>query len=210
MRKSAPVRFGSIRVRPPHAEPGQRIGLLGGSFNPAHAAHLQISLLALKRLKLDRVWWIVTPGNPLKSTGGLAPRSERIAEANRVAKDTRIVVTGFEAQLGTVFTAGTLGFVTRRYPRTKFVWIMGADCLPQFHRWGQWRDIFQTLPIAVVDRPAWHLPAMASKAAGAFARYRLPAWRSARLADATPPAWTLITGPLNGLSSTEIRRRRDH
>lgn len=210
MRKSAPVRFGSIRVRPPHAEPGQRIGLLGGSFNPAHAAHLQISLLALKRLKLDRVWWIVTPGNPLKSTGELAPQSERIAESKRVAKDTRIVVTGFEAQLGTAFTAGTLGFITRRYPRTKFVWIMGADCLPQFHRWGQWRDIFQTLPIAVVDRPGWHLPAMASKAAGAFARYRLPAWRSARLADATPPAWTLITGPLNSLSSTEIRRRRSH
>ena len=208
MRKSAPVRFGSIRVRPPHAEPHQRIGLLGGSFNPPHAAHLQISLIALKRLKLDRIWWIVTPGNPLKSTGELAPQAERIAASRRVASDARIVVTGFEAELGSAFTAGTLAFVTRRYPRTNFVWIMGADCLPQFHCWGQWHDIFQTLPLAVIDRPGWHLPAMASKAAGAFSRYRVPAWRAARLADATPPAWTFLTGPLTNLSSTEIRRER--
>jgi nicotinate-nucleotide adenylyltransferase len=208
VRKSAPVRFGSIRVRPPHAEPGQRIGLLGGSFNPPHAAHRQISLIALKRLKLDRVWWIVTPGNPLKATGELAPQSERIAQSLHVARDARIVVTGFEAGLGSAFTAGTLAFVTRRYPRTHFVWLMGADCLPQFHRWGQWRDIFHMLPIAVIDRPGWHLPALSSKAAGAFARARVPAWRAGRLADATPPAWTFLTGPLTALSSTAIRQKR--
>lgn len=113
MHKSAPVRFGSIRARPPHAEAGRRIGLLGGSFNPPHAAHRQISQIALKRLKLDRVWWIVTPGNPLKSTGELAPQNERIAVARQVAQDARIVVTGFEAELGSAFTAGTLAFVTR-------------------------------------------------------------------------------------------------
>jgi len=208
VRKSAPFRFGSIRARPPHAEAGQRIGLLGGSFNPPHAAHRQISLIALKRLKLDRVWWIVTPGNPLKATGELAPQSERIAECRRVARDARIVVTGFEAELGSAFTAGTVGFVTQHYPQTRFVWIMGADCVPQFHRWGQWRDIFHTLPIAVIDRPGWHLPAMASKAAGAFSRYRVPAWRAARLADKAPPAWTFLCGPLTSLSSTAIREAR--
>ncbi len=206
MRKSAPVRFGSIRVRPPHAEPGQSIGLLGGSFNPPHAAHLQISLIALKRLKLDRVWWIVTPGNPLKSTRELAPQGERIAASRRMAQDARIEVTGFEAGLGSAFTAGTLAFVVRRYPGTRFVWIMGADGLPQFHRWGQWRGIFHILPIAVINRPDWHLPAVASKAAGAFSRYRVPEWRAARLADATPPAWTFLHGPLNSLSSTDMRQ----
>lgn len=208
MRKSAPFHFGSIRVRPPHAEPRQRIGLLGGSFNPPHAAHRQISQIALKRLKLDRVWWIVTPGNPLKAHGELAPQSERIAACRAIARDARIIVTGFEAELSSAFTAGMLAFVTRRYPRTRFVWIMGADGLPQFHRWGQWQVIFHTLPIAVIDRPGWHLPALSSKAAGAFARACVPAWRAARLADATPPAWTFLTGPLTGLSSTAIRGQR--
>lgn len=207
MRKSAPFRFGSIRARPPHAEPRQRIGLLGGSFNPPHAAHRQISQIALKRLKLDRIWWIVTPGNPLKANGELAPQAQRIAACRAVAQDTRIVVTGFEAELGSAFTTGTLAFLTRRFPATHFVWIMGADCLPQFHRWGLWHDIFRTLPIAVIDRPGWHLPALSSKAAGAFARARLPAWRAARLADARPPAWTFLTGPLTNISSTAIRQR---
>lgn len=207
MRKSAPFRFGSIRARPPHAEPGQRIGLLGGSFNPPHAAHRQISQIALQRLKLDRVWWIVTPGNPLKAGGELAPQAERIAACRAVTQDARIVVTGFEAALGSAFTAGTLTFLRTRYPQTRFVWIMGADGLPQFHRWGQWHDIFRTMPIAVIDRPGWHLRAMSSKAAGAFASARIPAWRAARLADATPPAWTFLTGPLTNLSSTAIRQR---
>lgn len=207
MRNSAPVRFGSIRARPPHAEPRQRIGLLGGSFNPPHAAHRQISRIALQRLKLDRVWWIVTPGNPLKAGGDLAPQAERIAACRAVAQDARIVVTGFEAALGSAFTAATLSFLRTRYPCTRFVWIMGADGLPQFHRWGQWRDIFRTVPVAVIDRPGWHLRAMSSKAAGTFARARVPAWRAARLADATPPAWTFLTGPLTNLSSTEIRQR---
>ncbi len=208
MRKSVPFRFGSIRARPPHAEPGQRIGLLGGSFNPPHAAHRQISQIALKRLKLDRIWWIVTPGNPLKANGELAPQAERIAACRAVAQDARIVVTGFEAELGTAFTSATLAFLARRFPATRFVWIMGADGMPQFHRWGQWREIFHTLPIAVIDRPGWHLPAMASKAAGAFGAARLPAGRAARLANTPPPAWTFLSGPLTSLSSTEIRQAK--
>ena len=205
MRKSAPFRFGSIRARPPHAEAGQRIGLLGGSFNPPHAAHRLISQIALKRLHLDRVWWIVTPGNPLKANSHLLPLDERLALCRAVARDARITVTAFEAQLGSAFTAGTLAFVLARWPRTRFVWIMGADGLPQFHRWGQWREIFQMLPIAVVDRPGWHFKALSSLAAGAFSHSHVPETMAARLVDRWPPAWTFLTGALMPLSSTEIR-----
>lgn len=211
MRKSAPFRFGSMNARPPHSEAGQRIGLLGGSFNPPHAAHRLISQIALKRLRLDQVWWLVTPGNPLKGNGGLRPLEERLALCRDMAGDARITVTGFEAGLQSSFTMATLAFLVGRRPRTRFVWIMGADCLPQFHRWAQWREIFQLLPIAVIDRPGWHLKALSSPAAGAFARKRLPETHAARLADSSPPAWTLLTGPLMALSSTEIRStaRRD-
>jgi nicotinate-nucleotide adenylyltransferase len=205
VRKSAPFRFGSISARPPHAEAGQRIGLLGGSFNPPHAAHRLISQIGLKRLHLDRVWWIVTPGNPLKANGHLLPLEERLTLCRAVARDARITVTAFEAQLGSAFTTGTLAFVLARRPRTRFVWIMGADGLPQFHRWGQWREIFQMLPIAVVDRPGWHFKALSSLAAGAFSRSRVPEAMAARLVDRSPPAWTLLTGRLMALSSTEIR-----
>jgi nicotinate-nucleotide adenylyltransferase len=208
LRKSAPFRFGSIRARPPHAEPGQRIGLLGGSFNPPHAAHRLISQIALKRLGLDRLWWIVTPGNPLKARHGLIPLEERLELCRAIADDARITVTGFEAELKTTFTAATIAFLVGRYPATRFVWIMGADCLPEFHRWGQWRDIFHMVPIAVIDRPGWHLRALASRAASAFADARVPERDALRLVEAPLPAWTFLTGPLNHLSSTEIRRRR--
>jgi nicotinate-nucleotide adenylyltransferase len=205
VRKSAPFRFGSIRARLPHAEAGQRIGLLGGSFNPPHTAHRHISQIALKRLDLDRVWWIVTPGNPLKAKSHLLPLDERLTLCRAVARDARITVTVFEAQLGSAFTAGTLAFVLARRPQAKFVWIMGADGLPQFHHWGQWREIFQMLPIAVVDRPGWHFKALSSPAAAAFSRSRLPETMAARLVDRSPPAWTFLTGVLMPLSSTEIR-----
>jgi nicotinate-nucleotide adenylyltransferase len=206
LRKSAPFRFGSIRVRPPHAEPGQRIGLLGGSFNPPHAAHLRISQIALRRLGLDRVWWIVTPGNPLKRRGQLLPLERRLQLSRAIAADARITVTGFEQSLATNFTAGTLAFVTRRFPRTRFVWVMGADCLPEFDQWGQWREIFRMLPIAVIDRPGWRLRALSSRAAAAFANARVPEGRALVLPAKPPPAWTFLTGPLMGLSSTEIRK----
>lgn len=208
MRKSAPLRFGSIHARPPHAEAGQRIGLLGGSFNPPHAAHRMISQVALKRLRLDKVWWLVTPGNPLKSHGELLPLEERMALSRAMARDSRIVVTDFEAQLGSSYTAATLGFLTARLPRTRFVWLMGADCMPQFHHWGQWQEIFRMLPIAVIDRPGWHLKALSSPAAAAFAHARVPAARAGGLAERTPPAWTFLAGPLMSLSSTEIRSSR--
>ena len=207
MRRSSPRTFGAIGVHPPHAEAGQRIGLLGGSFNPPHAGHLQISKIALSRLQLDRLWWLVSPGNPLKSKEGLPPFAERMAACRDVVDDNRIVVTGFEADLGTTYTAATLGYLCRRHPQVDFVWVMGADCLADFHQWRHWRGIFKTLPIAVIDRPGWHLAASASIAARTFAASRRPTERSAGLATASAPAWTLLTGPLSPLSSTALRRQ---
>ena len=207
MYKSAPIRFGSLRAKLPLAMPGQRIGLLGGSFNPPHAAHRLISQIALRRLGLDRVWWIVTPGNPLKSPSELLPLGERLERANAIKQDSRITVTAFETGLASPFTAGTLGFLKLRYPAVRFVWLMGGDCLGQFHRWRQWRDIFQLLPVAVIDRPGWHLQGLAAPAARAFSGYRLPEQKARALAFEPAPAWTLLTGPLMPLSSTAIRAR---
>jgi len=207
--RSALVDFGALAARPPHAEPGQRIGLLGGSFNPPHAAHLLISRIALSRLALDRVWWIVTPGNPLKTSAGLPPLEHRLRQCRALARDARIVVTGFEQGLDTAFTAATLAFLRRRNRGVRFVWLMGADCLAEFHRWRLWREIFATLPIAVVDRPGWRLKALAAPAARAFATARVPESRANLLAGTPPPAWTLLTGPLSPLSSTAIRAARE-
>jgi nicotinate-nucleotide adenylyltransferase len=197
--------LGSIKARPPLVFPGQRIGLLGGSFNPPHIGHRLISELTLKRLGLDRIWWIVTPGNPLKAHGELAPLPERLAAGRALARDRRIVVTDFEARLPTAFTAATLSFLKIRFPEGRFVWIMGADNLANFHRWRHWRDIFRLMPIAVIDRPGWRRRSLASKAAAAFRTGYVPEVRAARLAQFRPPAWTLLTGPLSSLSSTELR-----
>lgn len=208
MRKSAPTRFGSMKVRPPLAFAGQRVGLLGGSFNPPHAGHLHISRLALKRLGLQRVWWIVSPGNPLKSHQELRPLAERMAAARTLARDPRIVVTAFEADLPTPYTAATLGFLKRRLPATCFVWLMGADSLPAFHRWRQWREIFSSVPIAVLDRPGNHLGGLAARAARAYGAARLPETRAKSLASRRPPCWAVLTGPLSPVSSTALRARR--
>src|SRR6185312_4598311 len=131
---------------PPHG-PGMRIGLFGGTFDPPHQAHLAASLLALKRLRLDRVWWLVTPGNPLKDTRGLAPLAERMAAAATLTRHPRIDITGFEADLGARYSYDTISYLVARCPRTRFVWIMGADNLRSFHRWQKWREIVGLLPI---------------------------------------------------------------
>lgn len=209
MRKSAPYHFGSIHVCPPHAERGQRIGLLGGSFNPPHAAHRLISDIALRRLGLDRVWWLVTPGNPLKDRGELLPLAERVMLARGLIDDPRIIVTDFEKSLGSSFTAATLAHLRLRHPDVQFIWLMGADGLANFHRWRNWRDIFGTMPIAVIDRPGWRLPGLSSKAARAFAGSRLPESRARSLGRKGTPAWTLLSGPMMAISSTEIRAQRD-
>jgi nicotinate-nucleotide adenylyltransferase len=185
------------------------IGLLGGSFNPAHDGHRHISVEAMRRLALDRVWWIVSPGNPLKSHDGLPSTAERVTAAASVAAHPRIDVTGFEETLGSAYTAETLRFVTRRFGATRFVWIMGADNLAQIHRWKAWRSIFALMPVAVADRPGWRYRAERSRAAMQLSRARIDEADAAGLADAAPPAWVYLSIPLSSLSSTELRQRRN-
>lgn len=203
-----PASFGSTRVKPPLIQPGQRIGVMGGTFNPPHDGHALISRTALRRLKLDQLWWVVTPGNPLKQNNGLPATTERMERCRQLAADSRMRITAFEEDLRTPFTAATLEFLTRRYPGVEFFWIMGADNLASFHRWQQWRDIASRVPIAVVDRPGWHLKALASPAAHWLRRAFVPESRAATLSSRRLPAWTFLTGPLSKSSSTEIRRSR--
>ncbi len=193
---------------PPHA-PRLRIGLYGGSFNPPHAGHRHVSLVALRRLRLDRLWWIVTPGNPLKDPRGLPPAAERIAAAEALARHPRIAVTGFEEAIGTRYTVDTLAYLRRRAPDIHFVWIMGADSLATFHRWRGWRRIATLMPMAVIDRPGWTLRAMRSRAAVALAPYRIPESEAPSLADGDPPAWVYLHGPRSALSSTALRARNE-
>jgi nicotinate-nucleotide adenylyltransferase len=204
---SIPNPFARIKAHPPYAAPGQVIGLLGGSFNPPHAAHRMISETALKRLGLDKVWWIVSPGNPLKQRADQAPLNERLILCRAMTLNPRIEVTDFEASLPTPYTASTIAFLKMRSPLVRFVWIMGADNLASFDRWQRWREIFTTVPIVVVDRPGWRLKALASKAARAFAAHRLPETDARALAHQPPPAWTFLTGPLSQLSSTALRQK---
>ncbi len=204
--KSAPSSFGSIRVKPPLIREGQLVGVMGGTFNPPHAGHALISRTALRRLGLDQLWWLVTPGNPLKYNNGLPAVGERVALCRRLAFDRRMRVTSFEEALRTPYTAATLAFLARRYPAVHFVWIMGADNLASFHRWQQWKEIAATVPIAVVDRPGWRLRALASPAAHYLRSSYVPETEAVTLARRAAPAWTFLTGPLSRLSSTELRR----
>ena len=194
-----------IRARPPSAGPGQTIGLLGGSFNPPHAAHRLISEVALKRLGLDKVWWVVSPGNPLKNRNETAPLAERMRLCRAMATNPHIIVTDFEADLPSPYTASTLAFLKARSPLVRFIWIMGADNLATFDQWQRWREIFTMVPVVVVDRPGWRLKALASKAARTYAAARVPEGEAALLATKPAPAWTFLTGPLSHLSSTAIR-----
>lgn len=192
-------------ARIPPLAPGMRIGLYGGSFNPAHEAHRAASLLALKKLRLDRVWWLVTPGNPLKDNRALPPLAARLAQARAVAAHPALLPTGLEAGLGTRFSYDTVDALVRRFPRVHFVWLMGADNLASFHRWQHWRDIAARVPIAVIDRPGCTFPAMASPAATALARRRVPESEAGALATMRPPAWVFLHGLKSPLSSTRLR-----
>jgi nicotinate-nucleotide adenylyltransferase len=203
----SPSALTSSHVLPVHA-PGLRVGLLGGSFNPPHAAHRAISLFALKRLKLDRVWWLVTPGNPLKDTSKLAPLAPRIAAARRLTHHPRIDVTGLEAVIKTRYTYDTIKWLIARCPGVHFVWIMGADNLRSFHRWQKWRGIAKLVPFAVVDRLGPSLYAAASPAGQALSRARIAEHEAASLPFRTPPAWTFIHGLKSPLSSTALRAMR--
>ncbi|WP_089173599.1 nicotinate-nucleotide adenylyltransferase [Bosea sp. AS-1] len=191
---------------PPHA-PGLCIGLFGGSFNPAHDGHRLASLTALRRLQLDKVWWLVTPGNPLKDNTRLPPLPERIRQARSVANSARIHVTGIEARLRTRYTADTLRALKRRCPGVRFVWIMGSDNLASFHRWNEWRAIARMMPIAIIDRPGSTHSAMASPAANWLSRWRIPESQAATLARTEPPAWVFLHGRRSALSSTMLREQ---
>ncbi|MCO6051247.1 nicotinate-nucleotide adenylyltransferase [Mesorhizobium sp. RP14(2022)] len=189
----------------PYAEPGMAIGLFGGSFNPPHAGHALVAEIALRRLRLDQLWWMVTPGNPLKSTRELLPLEERIRLSEALAPDPRIKVTAFEATLNSRYTADTLRTIKLRNPHIRFVWIMGADNLRDFHLWQRWQRIAATFPIAVIDRPGATLAFLSSKMAKTFDYARLDESDAEVLARKRPPAWTFIHGPRSPLSSTAIR-----
>lgn len=197
--------FGSLRASLPLAYPGQRIGLMGGTFDPPHEGHRVCANTALRRMKLDQVWWIVTPGNPLKSGEGLPTLNERMAACRAFADSPAMKITGFEAQLGSPYTFLTIAFLRQRLPSLQFVWVMGADNLATFHRWQHWRDIARLVPIAVVDRPGWRLKALSSPAGQWLARGRLPEADAASVPGSTPPAWTLLSTRLSEQSSTALR-----
>jgi nicotinate-nucleotide adenylyltransferase len=180
------------------------IGLLGGSFDPAHDGHAHITREAMKRLHLDRVWWLVSPGNPLKARPP-APMAQRMARAREVMTDPHVVVTDLEARLGTRATADTLRRLRAIYPGVRFVWIMGADNLVQFHRWNRWRDIMAMVPVAVMARPGAGLAARLSVTARAFRASEVA--RPEVLGLHAAPAWCFVNLPMHGASSSAIRAR---
>ncbi|WP_224826345.1 nicotinate-nucleotide adenylyltransferase [Cognatishimia sp. MH4019] len=188
----------------PMARAGQTVGLLGGSFDPPHAGHVNITRQALRRFGLDQVWWLVSPGNPLKSHGP-APLEDRLAACRRLMQHPRVRITDFEARAGTRYTAETIVALRLAYPGVRFVWLMGADNLAQFHRWQQWRWIMRTVPVGVLARPGDRLVARTSKAAQVFEGARLSGRASQLLAYAEAPAWCFINVPMVDLSSTAIR-----
>ncbi len=183
----------------------RRIGLLGGSFNPAHQGHLDISLAALKYLDLDEIWWLVSPQNPLKPVAGMAPFAERVASARTMAKHPRIRVTDLESRLGTRFTADTLKALVTRFPSCRFVWLMGADNLAQISSWRDWTKIFHLTPIAVFDRPSYTMKALTALAARRFRRARQREAALKMLAATRTPAWVFVHHRLNPISATQIR-----
>ncbi|MEL7526316.1 MAG: nicotinate-nucleotide adenylyltransferase [Pseudomonadota bacterium] len=208
----------SMSVRPgphldwlklPHVEPGNRIGLFGGSFNPPHSGHRLVAQTVLKRLGLDQVWWFVTPGNPLKDHANLAPLEMRLHLTSALADHPRMKVTAYETVLGTPYTAKTIVALRNMRPSVRFVWVMGADNLGSFHRWQDWRKIVGSVPIAIVDRPGASLSVLSSPMAKAFEKYRLPEEDAELLPDMKAPVWTFLHTPLDRTSSTDLRNLPD-
>lgn len=189
-----------------HLWAGLKVGLLGGSFNPAHDGHRHISLYAMKHLGLDAVWWMVSPQNPLKSAKDTAPLAIRMAQAQDVSRHPKIVVTDIETKLGTRFTVDTLKKLHEHFPATRFVWLMGTDNLNQLPRWRRWRQIFETTPVCVLARPPKGQGIRTTKAGLTFQSGFIPENKAKTLLSAPLPAWTLLHIPLNELSSTAIRQ----
>jgi nicotinate-nucleotide adenylyltransferase len=182
-----------------------KIGLLGGSFNPAHQGHIDVTQAALKRFGLDRVWWVVSPGNPLKSDAP-APIADRIDYAQRLITDPRVTVSDIEAKIGTVYTAQTLEYLIHHHRHVQFVWLMGADNLIQLDRWKEWHWIMQNIPLGILARPGSRLAPRVAKAARIYASHRIPARAAHRLADGPAPRWCYVNMPLNFTSSTRLRQ----
>lgn len=182
-----------------------RTGLLGGSFNPAHQAHRSISLQAIRRLRLDEVWWLVSPGNPLKPKAGMAPLAARYASALQAAEGAPIRPTAIEAELGTVYTVDTLSALVARFPDRRFLWLMGADNLAQFHLWRDWRKIARTVPIAVMTRPGYGGRALAAPAMGWLRRFVQPADQARQWTRWRLPSLVLLRVPPDPTSATAIR-----
>jgi len=195
------------RLTPP-AQPGQVIGLLGGSFDPPHAGHVHISLEALKRFRLDRLWWLVSPGNPLKNHGP-APIGQRIQAARAIMQHPRIEISDFEARAGMHYTAETLAALQAACPGVRFVWLMGADNLAQFHRWQNWRQIMESVPVGVLARPGDQISARTSRAAKIYQHAQLPGRQSQLLGRARAPAWCFVNVAMSAISSTMLRNRED-
>lgn len=189
----------------PHTERGMVIGLFGGSFNPPHAGHALVAEIALRRLGLDQLWWMVTPGNPLKNRAELAPLATRIKACEALVSDPRIKITAFEQSFGVTYTANTLRLIKAKNPLAKFIWVMGADNLRSFHRWQNWRKIAETFPIAVIDRPGATLAYLSSTMAQAYSQARVDEDDAGILWTKTAPAWMFIHGPRSTLSSTALR-----
>jgi nicotinate-nucleotide adenylyltransferase len=185
-----------------------RVGLLGGSFNPAHAGHLHVARLARRRLRLDQVWLMVSPGNVLKPRAGMAPFARRLASARALADGRRILATGIEAALGTRYSFDTVRALRRRFPRAAFVWIMGADILEQLPRWQRWREIAGLVPFAIVPRGGHNLRVLSSHAARALRAGRHPDRAAPALPAAPLPAWTFLSVPRHPASATAIRTAR--
>ncbi len=192
----------------PKRHRGLKVGLLGGSFNPAHAGHRHISLMALRRFGLDQVWWLVSPQNPLKPSAGMAPLAERLAGARRAAAHPRIRVTDLESRLRTRYTADTLAALKRRHPGHRFLWLMGADNLIQIPDWKRWENIFRTVPVAVFNRPNYGNRALAGRAATRFRHYRVGQQAYRRLVERAPPAWVFLWDTRHPASATAIRSSR--
>ena len=193
-------------VRPPGpVAPGLKIGLLGGSFNPPHCGHVHVSDVAMKRLGLDYVWWLVSPQNPLKSSIGMAPLENRLKWCADEANNPRIRTMDIEAELGTRYTIDTLDALKRRFPGVHFVWLMGSDNLEKFSRWRHWQAIFRSVPVAVIVRPGYALAGLHAQAAQRFAADRIPQSCAARLAFAKPPSFVLLEGRHDATSATAIR-----
>ena len=188
-------------------ESGQRIGLFGGSFNPPHEGHVHVCEQALRRLELDQIWWLVTPGNPLKDTSNLAPLSQRITACELITTDPRMKITACEINMPTRYTADTLNHIVKRNRGVNFGWIMGADNLGQFHHWERWREIAHSMPIAVIDRPGSTMALHSSPAAQILSHFRIDESDASLLSVLKAPAWTFLHGPRNSLSSTLIRQK---